>query len=325
MEELPRLNIREFDPGFLDADNDQARRQLKVGQLVSIQSRYRRKDGTTVPVEIRIGLLSDAGPRQILAVVRDLSEREQAQESELRARKAESLVLMAGGIAHDFNNLFQAIQGNLEVAGMRAKGDPLLAQPLSQALGVLKRAVSLSWKMLDFSGHGLVRQEPLHLEDWLPAYLANLRLEFPPAFKLDLTCEPVPLIQADRLKLEQVVKAVLDNALEAAPAQAGRAHLRLFVDFGDGLARAEAPGVWPLKRPEGPATVCLEIADEGPGVPPGKLDLVCDPFYTTKAPGRGLGLPAGVGILNAHRAGLHLFNGEAGGLVVRMHFPPGGV
>jgi hypothetical protein len=32
-----------------------------------------------------------------------------------------------------------------------------------------------------------------------------------------------------------------------------------------------------------------------------------------------------VGILNAHRAGLHLFNGEAGGLVVRMHFPPGGV
>jgi signal transduction histidine kinase len=70
--------------------------------------------------------------------------------------------------------------------------------------------------------------------------------------------------------------------------------------------------------------VCLEISDDGPGVPPEQLSLICDPFYTSKEPGRGLGLSVLVGILTAHHAGLHILNGEKRGLILRMHFPPGG-
>jgi len=324
MEELLGLRIMDFDSGYSAADNTQTRRRLKAGQQASILARHRRKDGTTFPVEVRISLLREAEPRQILAVVRDLTEREQVQEIELRARKAESLVLMAGGIAHDFNNLFQALQGNLEIMAIRAEEDPFLIQPLSRAMGALNRAVSLSWKMLDFSGHGFVLPAPLNLETWLPAYLATLQGEFPPTFQLDLTCEPVPVIKGDRSKLEQVVKAVLENALEATQGQAGRGRLRLFVDYGGDRPGPNSPGIWPLRGAVVPATVCLEIADVGPGVPLEKLGLICDPFYTTKDPGRGLGLPVVVGILTAHRAGLHIFNGEDGGLILRMHFPPGG-
>jgi PAS domain S-box-containing protein len=258
----------------------------------------------------------------------DIQDRKETEAailgSELRARKAESLVLMAGGIAHDFNNLFQSIQGNLEVAGMRAQGSSFLTEPLNRAMGALNRAVSLSWKMLDFSGHGFVQLESFNLETWLPAYLSVLRLEFPPAFHLHLACDPVPVIKGDRSKLEQVVKAILDNALEASPTSAGHVHMRLFVDFGGDRPGPDSPGIWPLKRPELPATVCLDIADDGPGVPQDKLDLICDPFYSSKATGRGLGLPAAVGILTAHQAGLHVFNGEGRGLVLRLHFPPSG-
>jgi signal transduction histidine kinase len=256
-------------------------------------------------------------------VVRDLSEREQVQENEHRARKAESLVLMAGGIAHDFNNLFQAIQGNLEIIWMRAKGVPPIAEPLSRAQGALNRAVSLSWKMLDFSGHGFVQLESLDLENWLPAYLATLQMELPSTIRLDLTCDPVPRVMADRSKLEQMVKAIVDNSQEAAVPGSGHVRLRLHVDFGEDRPRTGETGIWPLKRPGLPATVCLEIADDGPGVPPEKLNLICDPFTTTKEPGRGLGLPVVVGLLRAHRAGLHLLNGEGKGLILRIHFPPG--
>jgi two-component system cell cycle sensor histidine kinase/response regulator CckA len=274
-------------------------------------------------VEVRLSLLREAEPRQILAVVRDLSEREQVQENEHRARKAESLVLMAGGIAHDFNNLFQAIQGNLEIIWMRAKAIPPIAVPLSRAQGALNRAIGLSWKMLDFSGHGFVHLEPLDLENWLPAYLATLQLELPETFRLDLTCDPVPRIKADRSKLEEVVKAIVDNAVDATGGTGG-VRLRLHVDFGEDRANPGETGIWPLMRPALPATVCLEVADTGPGVPPAQLPLVCDPFYTTKEPGRGLGLPVVVGLLRAHRAGLHILNAEGKGLLLRIHFPPAG-
>ena len=309
------------DAAFLDC--------LRTGRETTYSAPGTRLDGSTGWFEVRLEPVREV--EAIIAVIALAFDRTDArktetslQASEIRTRKAESLVLMAGGIAHDFNNLFQAIQGNLEIAGLRARGDHGLVQPLQRAMEVLNRAISLSWKMLDFSGHFIVKLENLDLEHWLPAYLATVRLEFPETFTLDLSCEPVPVIRGDRLKLEQAVKALLENALEAAPTQTGRVRLRLFVDFGEDRPGPDSPGIWPLRRPELPATICLELADDGPGVPSGKLDVICDPFYTSREPGRGLGLPVAVGILSAHRAGFHIFNGAGEGLVLRIHVPPSG-
>jgi len=255
--------------------------------------------------------------------IQDMKESEAAlRESELRVHKAESLVLMAGGIAHDFNNLFQSILGYLEIATLKV-GEEAGVTPILKKAGVsLQKAIGLSWKMLDFSGRSFIRPERMDLEGWLPAYLATLTLEWPPTFQLDVSCAEVPSILGDSAKLEEVLKALLDNAREATGPAVGRVSVRLFTDFGEDHTGAGAPGIWRLPRPDGPATVCLEVSDTGPGVPPVQLNLICDPFYTTKETGRGLGLAAVVGILTAHRAGLHLMNGKSGGLVLRMHFPP---
>lgn len=179
--------------------------------------------------------------------------------------------------------------------------------------------------MLDFSGRGLLKAEPLDLERWLPAFLATLQLDLPPEVRVFLSADPVPNIQGDRCKLEEVVKAMIDNAGEAIGPRGGTVQLRLQADFGEDPTGPGSPGLWPLPRPHGPASVRLEIADDGPGVPAELLPLVCDPFFTTREQGRGLGLAVVVGILGAHRAGFHLFNGERGGLVQRIHFPPSGL
>jgi PAS domain S-box-containing protein len=321
MEELVGKRVQDIGTEVWEPHRAEVWRGLKAGQQANDLGRLRRRDGSSFPVEVHLGLLQE-DPPLLLAMVRDLTVREQIQETETRARKAESLVLMAGGIAHDFNNLFQALQGNLEIAGMLVQGNEAISQVLDRALDALHKAVTLSWKMLDFSGHGFMHMAPLDLESWLPIYLATLRLEFPPTLEWELTCDPVPSIQVDPAKLGQVLKDLLNNALEAAGPRTCQVRLRLHVDFGEDRPGPESPGLWPLERPDCPATVCLEIADGGPGVPPEKLHLICDPFYTTKEAGRGLGLPSALGILRAHRAGLHILNGEGQGLILRLHFPP---
>jgi len=324
LEELLTMSIVDLDPRFSEPSRIQRRAAMVPNQMVLTQTQHRRKDGFSIPVEIRTALIQTEPSRQFLAVVRDLTVREELQASELRARKAESLVLMAGSIAHDFNNLFQGVLGYLEVAMARAEGQPYLLHSLEKAEDTLRKAIGLSWKMLDFSGRGLLRAERVDLESWLPPLLADLHLSLPAGFHLDLSCAQVPFILADIAKMEEVVRALVDNAREAAEGTAGWVRLRVWADFGEDQMGPSAPGFWPLARPQGPATVCLEVQDNGPGVPADTLHLICDPFYTTKQMGRGLGLASAVGILNAHRAGLHILNREGGGLILRMHFPPGG-
>ncbi len=323
-EELLGLKVEDID---LDHPREQAAALwagLPPGGHANVESRCRRKDGSSLPVEIHLGLLSDAPERVFLAMVRDLTERERARATELRAQKAESLVLMAGSIAHDFNNIFQGVLGFLEIAAIQAEEHADLRQVLDRAEVSLRKAIELSWKMLDFSGRAMVKRERLDLNAWLPAHVAVLRLDLPPTLQLDLGCATVPPIEGDQTRLEEVVEAIVANAREAAGPLEGRVRLRLRMAFREDHSGPESEGVWPLARPDLPTTVCLELQDEGPGVPPAILDRICDPFFTTKELGRGLGLASVVGILRAHHAGLHIFNGGQGGLVLRIHFPPSG-
>ncbi|MCE1203156.1 MAG: PAS domain S-box protein [Holophagaceae bacterium] len=296
----------------------------KNGEAPLLEERLVALDGSIVNVEVQGRVVTYDGGAALLVFAQDVTARKQAEVAELRAQKAESLVLMAGSIAHDFNNIFQGVLGFIEVAKMRAAQNPEIRQMLGKAEGSLRKAIGLSWKMLDFSGRALVKPERLDLEAWLPAFAATLQLDLPGTLALDVACEPTPFILGDRARLEEVLQALVANAQEAAEPLAGRVHLRLCTDFGADQSDPASPGIWPLARPAVPATVCLEVADEGPGVPAMNLERICDPFFTTRELGRGLGLASVMGILQAHHAGLHILNGAQGGLVVRMHFPPGG-
>ncbi len=71
----------------------------------------------------------------------------------------------------------------------------------------------------------------------------------------------------------------------------------------------------------GPA-VLLEIVDDGVGMDPDTLARLWEPFFTTKKNGRGLGLPAVLGILRQHRAALALDSEPGAGSRFRILLPP---
>jgi PAS domain S-box-containing protein len=321
VEELLGLTVRDLAVDLKGDRDPELWLNLAPSESFWTLGRARRKDGSMFPLEIRAGLLGPEPSRRIIAVMRDISDREHVQDAEFRARKAESLVLMAGGIAHDFNNIFGSLNNYLELASREVTEARPVRDFLELAKSELRRAVGLSWKMLDFSGHGYLQVAPLDLKELLTTLRPCLEACFDAEARLEFDLDDTPRVEGDRDKLQQAIQAIVDNAREALP-PGGRMRIRLSVDFGEDPHGPLAPGVWPAERPSCLGTVCLEIADQGPGVPPESLGKIFDPFFSTKDLARGLGLASALGILKAHQAGVHAFNAAEGGFVLRIHFPP---
>ncbi len=84
----------------------------------------------------------------------EITQREQIEEELLRARKLESLGVLAGGIAHDFNNFLTVVQGNVEMAKMRLDPDEPVQAILDQTASACQRAAFLSSQLLTFAKGG---------------------------------------------------------------------------------------------------------------------------------------------------------------------------
>ena len=79
-EELIGMHPRDFDVGMDEATIKRASRRVAAGETLTVETRHRRKDGTVFPVEIRI-VQFEQGGRRHLALVRDITERKQAEEA----------------------------------------------------------------------------------------------------------------------------------------------------------------------------------------------------------------------------------------------------
>jgi two-component system, cell cycle sensor histidine kinase and response regulator CckA len=276
---------------------------------------------------VKDGMFLETLPEVVERALRHISTEQRLAEAEInlrlveedlvRARKMESLGLMAGGIAHDFNNLFQGIQGNLELARIKA-ADAALQAPLDRALKILDKASLLTHRMLEFSGKGFRRSEALALNalvrECLRPFmdLGEPRIQFSGQAGL-------PRVEGDAKQLTQVLTGLVLNAKESLGARGGSIQVRAELRLGEAI---DAAGVWIHPAPPGPAAVCLVVEDNGSGMSREVLERAFDPFFTTHRPGRGLGLSAALGILRTHNAGLWVDTVEGRGTIFRIHFPP---
>ncbi|HLO65481.1 MAG TPA: response regulator [Holophaga sp.] len=271
-----------------------------------------------------LGSLPGAVERALAAVdtERRLQETQvrlkEADEQLRTALKMESLGRMAGGIAHDFNNLFQAIQGNLEMAADPALDPAAARAAAARALRVLEKASGLARQMLDFTGKGFLQAEALDLGGLVRETLEEVRAASG-RDDVRLEAEPgLPPVEGDPAQLRQVVAGLVSNAREAQDRARGPVDVRV----GRLLPGDLEGGRW-IHRPEGgDPMVCLEVGDQGPGMTPEILDRAFDPFFTTHRPGRGLGLSAALGILKAHGAGLWVSTAPGAGTLIRVLLHP---
>jgi CheY-like chemotaxis protein len=67
--------------------------------------------------------------------------------------------------------------------------------------------------------------------------------------------------------------------------------------------------------------VFIEVSDTGRGIPRSDLDRICEPFYSTKFTGRGLGLSVVSGIVRSHRGAMEIESDIGKGTTFRIILP----
>ncbi len=257
------------------------------------------------------------------AFMRKRAERAvRAGEERLRqAQKMESIGLLAGGIAHDFNNLLATILGNASL--LREELPEESWEKLEAVIQATEKAADLTRQLLAYAGKGRFLIEQLDFGRIVRAMRELLRASIPKKVKLRLALESgLPGVEADRGQLQQIVMNLVINAAEAiGPNQTGTvtiaAKRQEVSDTGlitDEITRSPlAPGRY----------VCLEVMDTGCGIDPESRARIFDPFFTTKFMGRGLGLAAVAGIVQAHRGGIQLETAPGRGSTFRVFLPAG--
>jgi PAS domain S-box-containing protein len=285
--------------------DDTARRVAEVTTTGTAQPRekeYFRKDGSRVPVLVG-GAAVGEEPQQAIAFVLDLSERNraeaQARDAERRyremhmelahANRVATMGQLTASIAHEVKQPIAATVSNAQAALRWLSRHPPDLEEVRQALAHIvqdgRRAGDVVGRIRDLIKKAPPREDRLDINEAAREVIELTRGE---AAKNGVRvrrelADGLPLIQGDRVQLQQVMLNLIINAVEAMRGVSdGPRELLISTGTSD------------------TGDVRVAVRDSGPGLTPAALERLFEPFYTTKPGGLGLGLSICRSIVEGH-------------------------
>lgn len=256
---------------------------------------------------------------RIIGSSRDITEQRRSQHLDAEARHARSLGVLASGIAHDFNNVLTAISGNAGLAAILTGDDSPVREPVREIEAAVRRAGDLVAQLLTYSGQTESHIEQVDVCSLVDSVVARLRPTIASPIMVNHDCQPgLAPVEADPIQLRQAIGNIILNAAEAIGDASGLISVTSGVRFADRAYLAGASGANDM--PEG-EYVYIDIKDTGPGMDPTTVVHAFDPFFTTKFAGRGLGLPAALGIVRSHGGALRIDSVPGRGTLIALLFP----
>jgi PAS domain S-box-containing protein len=280
--------------------------------------------------EIKVSAVRDSERRFVgwLVTIHDISTRRR-NEAERWAferrvqeqQQSESLMVLAGGVAHDFNNLLTGILGNADLIAIQSPPDSDERRAAEAIVIGAQRAADLVSKMLAYSGGGRVVAEQVNLELLMREMVDLLGASV--ARECALTYHStgaLPMIETDPTHIRQVVMNLIINAAEAVDDQHGVIKVETGRETLDQSKLRQM--TFGADVPPGDY-VYIDVVDNGTGMSEETMARMCEPFFSTKDQGRGLGMAAVRGIVRSHRAALRVTSQEGQGTRFRVWFPIG--
>jgi PAS domain S-box-containing protein len=240
-----------------------------------------RKDGTRFWASVVIDpILEDGQLIGFAKVTRDISERraanlalQEAQNAFMQSQKAEAISRLTLGLAHDFNNILTIVTNSLDRI-VSCQGDhDKIARSAAIAQRAADRGALLTKQLLAFSRGELMRVSVQDVNAVITSSEQLLRRACDTVsieFDLEPGLPPVPL---DTTQFEAALLNLVINARDAMPT-GGQIQV---------VSRLRTSA-------DGERSVLVSVRDNGTGMSADVVAKALDPFFTTKAVGKGSGL-----------------------------------
>jgi two-component system sensor histidine kinase KdpD len=234
---------------------------------------------------------------------------EHAERTHVLVESERTRSLLLSSVSHDLRTPLSIITG--ATSSLLADGAPLpeplrreLVETIAEEAQRLNRLVG---NLLDMtrleSGAMPVRKEWHSLEELVGSALGRLESRLQGREVAVRLSPGLPLVQLDEVLMEQVLFNLVENALKYTPAGGP---IEIGATLGDGALR-------------------IEVADHGPGLPPGQEESVFEKFHRGRREGDpsgvGLGLSICRGIVEAHGGAISAGSREGGGALFRVTLP----
>ncbi len=275
---------------------------LPDGQMRWIVARgHSPRVATGQPLRIR-GISMD-----ITRQKRSDAEAERQREEVAHLSRVASLGMLTGSLAHELSQPLGAILNNAQAAELFLQSDPPNLEEVRAIVRDIRktdeRASDVIHRMRALFRRGKFKPCPLALDDLMSEVVTLMRADSTKRhIRIAVELPPeLPLVQADRVHLQQVLLNLLLNGMHALESKAeGERALTL-------RARQSRLGY-----------VEVALTDNGPGIAAEQLERMFEPFYTTKASGMGLGLSVSRTLIEAHGGEIWAENNPEGGATFRF-------
>ncbi len=262
------------------------------------------------PLEGRAGA---EGPQdgRLLVMLEPQEFSQRLDKAQARTASARSAIGMADMLAHEIKNPLAGITGAAQLLAMNLGREERELTDLIVAES--RRIVALLEQVEQFGNLPPPERRSVNIHDILDRARKSALVGFAAHMRIEDQYDPsLPATYADPDQIMQVVLNLLKNAAEAAGPDGGHVSIRTFFDLGRSLRRREGAGArLPLQ---------IEIADDGPGLPPEIAAHVFDPFVSGRENGTGLGLALVSRIIADHEGWISV-ESRPGRTVFRISLP----
>jgi two-component system nitrogen regulation sensor histidine kinase GlnL len=235
---------------------------------------------------------------ELVLEIRQLERQAQFAQDELNQLQQQATQQLARGLAHEVNNPLGGIRGAAQLL-QKALDHTEWTEYTEVIISEVDRLQLLTSKLLGPAGK--LQRKPINILEVLEHIRKIVHAAEPDRIAIQCDYDPsIPELMADRDLLIQAFLNIARNAVQAIDG------------VGEIIFRTRVGRQFTIGQITHPLVVQIDITDSGLGIPRDLGETIFLPMISSKAEGRGLGLPIAQDIISRHGGTIHLQSSDRG-------------